>query len=112
MDNNKIELFFATQSAKFHPEHLPLIRTYLQKMDDERFFRLQTAQFKDPTLLLVVSLLAGYLGIDRFLLGQTGIGLVKLLTCGGFFIWTIVDWFLIMGITRDYNFSKFLQVAA
>jgi TM2 domain-containing membrane protein YozV len=45
------------------------------------------------------------------MLGQTGTGVVKLLTCGGLGVWTIVDWFLIMGLTRDDNFSKFLQIA-
>lgn len=111
MDQHKIELFFATQASKFHPEHLSVMRNYLEKMDDEKFFRLQTIQFKDPTLLLVLSILVGHFGVDRFLLDQTGTGVVKLLTCGGLGIWTIVDWFLIMGLTRDYNFNKFIQVA-
>lgn len=111
MDPHKIELFFATQASKFKPEHLPALRNYLEKMDDDKFFRLQTMQFKDPTLLLVLSILVGHFGVDRFLLDQTGIGVAKLLTCGGFGIWTLVDWFLIMGLTRDYNFNKFMQFA-
>ncbi|MBE0663873.1 MAG: TM2 domain-containing protein [Bacteroidales bacterium] len=111
MDPHKIELFFATQASKFQPEHLPIIRNYLEKMDDDKFFRLQTMQFKDPTLLLVLSILVGHFGVDRFLLDQTGVGIAKLLTCGGLGIWTLVDWFLIMGLTREYNFNKFMQVA-
>jgi TM2 domain-containing membrane protein YozV len=50
--------------------------------------------------------LAGNLGIDRFMLGDTGLGIAKLLTCGGFGIWTIVDLFTVMGRSRDYNFNK------
>lgn len=111
MDHQKIELFFATQGNKFRPEQLPIIRNYLEKMDDDKFFRVQAQQYKDPTLLLVLSILVGQLGVDRFLLDQTGIGVAKLLTCGGLGVWTIVDWFLIMGLTRDYNFNKFLQIA-
>lgn len=111
MDKSKIELFFATQASKFQPEHLSIIRNYLEKMDEDKFFRLQTVQFKDPTLLLVISILVGGFGVDRFLLEQTGLGIAKLLTCGGLGVWAIVDWFLIMGLTRDYNFQKFLQVA-
>ena len=30
-------------------------------------------------------------------------GVGKLITCGGFGIWSIVDWFLIMDATRDKN---------
>ncbi len=111
MDQSKIDLFLATQASKFQPEHLPIIRNYLEKMDEDKFFRLQIIQFKDPTLMLVLSVLVGHFGVDRFLLEQTGVGVAKLLTCGGLGIWTLVDWFLIMGLTRDYNFQKFLQVA-
>lgn len=111
MEQSKIDLFLATQASKFQPEHLPIIRNYLEKMDEDKFFRLQIIQFKDPTLMLVLSVLVGHFGVDRFMLEQTGVGIAKLLTCGGFGIWTIVDWFLIMGLTRDYNFQKFMQVA-
>lgn len=47
--------------------------------------------------------------IDRFMLGDTGMGVLKLLTCGGFGIWTIVDWFSIMAMTREKNLETFLN---
>jgi TM2 domain-containing membrane protein YozV len=55
-------------------------------------------------------LLGGHFGIDRFLLGDTGLGVAKLLTCGGLGIWTIIDWFMIMGRTREVNFEKLQQL--
>jgi TM2 domain-containing membrane protein YozV len=64
-------------------------------------------QFKEPTTSLVVSLLGGQLGIDRFMIGDTGMGIGKLLTCGGLGIWAIIDWFLIMGATREKNMETF-----
>lgn len=67
---------------------------------------IQTLQFKDPTIALVISLIGGSLGIDRFFIGNMGLGVGKLITCGGCGIWTIVDWFLIMGATRDCNMRK------
>ena len=61
-------------------------------------------------MLLIISILIGGLGIDRFILGQTGLGVAKLLTCGGLGVWTIIDWFLIMGETRNVNLQKLNQV--
>ncbi len=52
--------------------------------------------------LLLVSLLAGSYGVDRFMLGQTGLGVAKLLTCGGLGVWHLVDVILIAtGNLRD-----------
>lgn len=65
---------------------------------------------KDPRTALAVSIIGGSLGIDRFFIGDIGLGIAKLLTLGGFFIWTIIDWFLIMDATRANNNQLMRQV--
>ena len=40
---------------------------------------------------LLLSIFLGQLGIDRFYTGHIGIGIGKLLTLGGFGVWTLVD---------------------
>ncbi len=54
-----------------------------------------SAEGKSFTTALVLSILLGGLGIDRFYLGYTGLGVVKLITCGGGGIWSIIDIVLI-----------------
>ena len=109
MDAQKVDMFMLA-NAKFFESHQAMqIREQLLNMDEAKWGLIQSIQFKDPTTSIIVSILAGSLGIDRFLIGDTGLGIGKLLTCGGLGIWALVDWFLIMGATREKNFLKLQQ---
>ena len=57
----------------------------------------------------MVSLVGGgVLGIDRFLIGDIGLGVLKLLTAGCCGIFTLIDYFMIMNRTKETNFQKFM----
>ena len=51
---------------------------------------------KDWLVAVLLSFLVGYLGIDRFYLGHTGLGILKLVSLGGLGIWYIIDLILIV----------------
>lgn len=52
-------------------------------------------QGKDWLVALLLSIFLGSLGVDRFYMGSIGLGICKLLTCGGVGIWYIIDIILI-----------------
>ena len=107
---NFADQWLLTNAKYFPEEQLPYIRQRLETLSEERQQAVASLTFKDPILLLIVSIIAGELGIDRFLLGHIGLGIGKLLTAGGCGIWAIVDWFLIMGATREENAKKLYLV--
>lgn len=111
MDSQKVDMFIMTNAKFFESYQVGAVREKLQSLDDSKWLTVQTLQFRDPTTILIISLLGGALGIDRFIIGDTGMGVGKLLTCGGLGIWAIIDWFLIMGATREKNMLKFQQAA-
>ena len=47
------------------------------------------------TLTLIMSILFGQLGVDRFIMGHVGLGILKLLTAGGCGVWWLIDLVLI-----------------
>lgn len=107
MDAQKVDMFMMMNSKYFEGHHLNAVREKLLTLDETKWGMVQTLQFKEPTTALIISLLGGQLGIDRFYIGDTGMGIGKLLTCGGLGIWAIIDWFLIMGATREKNMETF-----
>ena len=106
MDSQKVDLFLAANQKFFSPTQILTIKDRLLALDDDKFTLINALDYKDPTMMIIVSVFAGSLGIDRFMLGDTGYGVLKLLTCGGCGILTIIDWFNIQDLTRNQNYTK------
>jgi len=54
-------------------------------------------------LTLVMSIIFGQIGVDRFIMGHVGLGILKLITFGGFGVWWLIDVIL---IATKHNFDN------
>lgn len=98
--------------AKYFPEEsMPAIRQTLEQIGPQKASQALAMEYKDPTVALCLSLICflGVSGIDRFYIGDIGLGVGKLITGGGCGIWALIDLFLIMGATKEKNYQKFMQ---
>lgn len=110
MNKQQIDLYLTTNAKYFEPTAIPIIRQKLEKADEGTFLALQSCEMKDPTTMLLISLFLGALGVDRFMLGDTGMGVLKLLTGGCCGILTIIDWFTICRKAKQKNLATITMI--
>ena len=110
MEQLKVDLFLAQNADKLPNEKLVLIKNALMQLDDSKSTFVQTIEFKDPTITLILSAAVGIFGIDRFMMGQVGLGLLKLFTCGGLYVWWIIDIVGAIKRTRNSNYKELKKV--
>lgn len=70
---------------------------------------LPTTSEKDWIVTLVIAVVLGGLGIDRFYAGSIGLGVLKLITFGGFGLWWLID--IILLVTGNYNDGNGLTIS-
>jgi len=110
MDQQKLDMFIMTNQKYFPEGKIMYLKEKLASMDDSKASLVMSMDFKDPTVVMIISIFLGGLGIDRFMIGDTGIGVLKLLTGGVCGILAIIDWFTISGKTKEKNFNKIMTL--
>ncbi len=61
---------------------------------------------KDYLTAWLLSYFLGGLGADRFYMGETGLAILKLVTLGGWGIWALIDWIMIMAGARKDKLGR------
>lgn len=107
-----ISTFIAENQRRFYPADLIMLKEDLQNMSDTELITLASTNFKDPTVSMVLSVLLGGLGVDRFYIGNPGLGVLKLITGGGMGIWWIVDMCIIVDKTKEANRKELSETLA
>lgn len=106
----QIDLFMVTYGRYFLSRDLETIHSMLESSTQADWKRLIETKFYDPSVITIFSLVGGYFGLDRFMRDDVTNGVLKLITCGGLGIWTMVDWFISAELTAKKNFELFLDV--
>ena len=114
--SNFTDSFLSANTGSFPSEQLPSLRERLSQLDDSQANQvIAAANVKNPTTALILSIFLGGFGVDRFYIGNTGLGIGKLLTTvllavitlglslSVTWIWVVIDWFLIINATKKAN---------
>jgi TM2 domain-containing membrane protein YozV len=105
MKEQDITTFLISTNDLFPQETIPAIKKRLTENDDNiELIQIAALDYKKPVIALVLGITLGPFGADRFYIGDIGLGIAKLCTCGGLYLWWLIDMFLIMGETRKKNY--------
>ena len=110
MDKQRVEMYMATNREYFEPAQAIMLKEKLLNAEDSKFEVISMLDLKNPTTMLIISIFLGSFGVDRFMLGDTGMGVLKLLTGGVCGILTIIDWFSVSKKAKEKNFSTIMQM--
>lgn len=102
--------FLVLNQADLPEDKIPLLRDKLLHCSLRKLTAMQNMNCRRVTNMQFISLILGWSGIDRMLLGDVGMGLLKLFTFGGFGIIMLYDWLTVAGRTRKYNYIRIMGV--
>ena len=106
---NRTDMWIMSHTNYFKTEHMVYLQNHLRSLSPERANMLVAVKLHNPTTILLFSIFLGSFGVDRFMLGDTGLGVGKLLTLGGCGIWAIIDSFLTSDRARVKNFEAVMM---
>lgn len=110
MTQEKVDAYLLANSKYFPVESMMMVKDKLLSIPEEKNIMLQSLELKEPSTLILVSVLLGAYGVDRFMEGNVGMGILKLLTGGVCGIMTIYDWCTISKRTKRNNLNKLMNL--
>ncbi len=107
---------FLVENKKYFPQNrMSDIKKKVENITDEQFEQIEWLELKDPSMMTIIAVFLGLLGVDRFMLDDVKYGILKLLCTLLTFgiagaIWWFIDLFTIGDRTTAYNYKKFTDI--
>jgi TM2 domain-containing membrane protein YozV len=98
--------WFQANATNFPSSQRMIIQKRCSEMPDDRLMMLQQMKWKNPTVVLIVGILFGWAGFDRFMMGNIFLGLFKFFTGGFMGILWLIDLFILPGRAREANMKQ------
>ena len=109
MTESNVELILKKLGKKLPKNCKEDLKTKLLLADDSKVDTILKQKYYNPKSTLLCAIFLGGIGVDRFLIGEVGKGICKILfgwmTCG---IWAFVDIFRTHKLARKKNLNKVL----
>lgn len=109
MEDSKVNLCLSQLSGKIPNEQTLTVKNALRKASDEVEEIIACLSLHNPVIVLLLSIFLGGLGVDRFVIGDVGLGVAKLLLGWlTFGIWPLIDIFFCYKKAKQKNLQKIL----
>ena len=105
--------WYLVENYRYFPKNkIEDLKEQLRRLDKEGLESIAKAALTKPGFMLFLSVFFGMYGVDRFILGQTGMGFLKFFTFGLFGVLTVFDWFTITKKTQERNYKIIIDMIA
>ncbi|MEJ8801074.1 TM2 domain-containing protein [Pontibacter sp. H249] len=99
------------------PDEMSFVQTLVSPMTEDearQFASIYRSRRREPMLILITTIIGffGVAGIQRFIVGQIGLGLLYFFTAGLCFVGTIIDLINYRRLAYEYNVREAQQVIA
>ena len=111
MKDETIRQVITAIGDKLPAEKVVVLKRQLAEIDDSRADEILCTHIHNPICILLLSVFLGGLGVDRFVIGDVGLGVAKLLLGWlTFGIWPLIDIFFCYKKTKEKNFNKIVAI--
>ena len=109
MIKEKAQMLFLQYKDKVPSDQVTTLKAALENAPDEKFDEIACVPIKSSTTTLLFSIFLGNLGVDRFYIGDIGLGIGKLI-CGllTLELWPFIDIFFSYRAAKKKNLTYIL----